>query len=93
MFTYIGEALGVHVLILVVEHALWQTKQKYEEADLIKITEDRINMEALDTLDPQIAWLIMKEFNMMIVATLSRLMGEQIAQQLASKLEESLREV
>ncbi len=90
MFTHIGEALGVHVMALVVEHALWQTKQKYQEAELITFSEDRVNMEAIDKLDPQKAELLFQEFHIMIIATLSRLLGEQIAQQLAGNLGKNL---
>ncbi len=90
MFAHIAEALGVHVMALVVEHALWQTRQKYQEADLIYFAEDRINVEALDSLDPDRAELIFHEFHMMVVATLSRLLGDQIAQRLAGNLEGSM---
>ncbi len=88
MFTHITEALGVHVMALVVEHALWQTKQKYQEADLITFIDDKIQLEALDNLDSDRARLITQEFQMMVVATLSRLLGEQIARQLTGDLQE-----
>ncbi|HBF40121.1 MAG TPA: hypothetical protein DDW50_22795, partial [Firmicutes bacterium] len=87
MFTSVGQAIGIHVLLLVMEHALWQTKQKYEEANLIRFSEESVSLEELGKIDRDKADLIAHEFVMAIVSTLSRLVGKQLAQQLTEQLQ------
>lgn len=86
IFESVGQAIGIHIMLLVVEHALWKTKQKYEEAALISFSEESICLEKLDDLEPEKAKLILKEFIMAIVSTLSRLVGIQLADKLTEQL-------
>jgi hypothetical protein len=92
MFTSVGQAIGIHVLLLVIEHALWQTKQKYEEASLIQFSEEGVSLDALDTIDSETANLVAHDFMMAIVATLGRLVGKQLAQQLTAQLQDEGKE-
>jgi hypothetical protein len=92
MFMSVGQAIGIHVLLLVIEHSLWQTKQKYEEAALIRFSEEGISLDALDTIDSEKANLVAHDFMMAIVATLGRLVGKQLAQQLTEQLQDGGKE-
>jgi hypothetical protein len=87
MFKAVGQAIGIHVLLLVIEHSLWQTKQKYEEAALIRFSEEGISMDNLDNIDSEKADLVAHDFIMEIVTTLGRLIGKQLAQQLTAQLQ------
>lgn len=86
MFDSVGKAIGIHVLLLVIEHAHWKTKQNYEEAELIHFSEKGVVLDGLDELEPARAKLVAHEFVMSVVATLSRLVGKQLAGQLTDQL-------
>jgi len=86
IFESVGQAIGIHVMLLVVEHALWKTKQKYEDAVLISFSEEGISLEKLEDLEPEKAKQILKEFIIAIVSTLSRLVGIQLADKLTEQL-------
>jgi hypothetical protein len=90
MFKTVGQSIGIHVMLLVVEHALWKTKQRYEEADLIKYSEDGIFLEGLKKLEPDKAKVLAHEFIMQVIASLGRLVGKQIAHQLIKQLHEEV---
>ncbi len=87
MFTSVGQAIGIHVLLLVIEHAHWKIKQKYDEAELIQFSEEGINLDRLDELEPARAKIVAYEFVMLVVATLGRLVGKQLACQLTEQLQ------
>lgn len=90
MFQSVSQAIGIHVMLLVLEHALWKTKYKYEEADFIQFSEEGICLEKLDALEPEKAQAVVFEFVMAIIATLGRLVGIQLAQQLTEQLQDKL---
>ncbi len=87
-FSSVGQAIGTHVMLLVVEHALWKARQKYEEAALIEFSEEGVSFDRLDKLDPDRSVQVVHEFVMSIVATLGRLVGIQLARQLTEQLQE-----
>ncbi|HUW64715.1 MAG TPA: hypothetical protein VMW83_08465 [Spirochaetia bacterium] len=86
MFLSVGQTIGIHVMLLVVEHALWKTRQKCEEAALVRYSEEGIFLEGLAQLEPENAKLVILEFVASIVATLERLIGAQLARQLTEQL-------
>lgn len=86
MFQSVSQAIGVHVVLLVLEHALWKTKYKYEEASLIHFSEEGISLDELKTVEPERSQAIMFEFVMAIIATLGHLVGAQLAHQLTEQL-------
>lgn len=88
MFTSVGQAIGIHVMLLVIEHAHWKTRQKYEEAELIHFSEEGITLDGLDQLEPARAKIVAYEFIMLVVATLGRLVGKQLALQLTEQLQD-----
>lgn len=85
-FCSVSGAIGIHVMLIVVEHALWSTKHKYEEADCIQLSEQGINFDALDELEEGIALAIAHELAITIIGTLGRLVGKQLARQLINDL-------
>lgn len=88
IFLKVGQAVGVHVVLLVIEHSLWKTRHKYADADLIRFSEEGIELEALAQLDSDKAEAIAEEFITMFVATLGRLVGKQLARQLIHQLDD-----
>lgn len=86
MHDTVGRIIGIHVLLLVVEHACWKTGQKYGEAAMISFSEAGISLERLEKLEPERAGLIAHDFFMAIVETLGRLVGSQMARQLMEQL-------
>ena len=87
VFQSVSQAIGIHVLLIVLEHALWQTKYKYEEADLIKFSEYGISLDGLDNLEPDKAQSVTYEFIMAVINTLERLVGMKLANQLTEQLQ------
>lgn len=88
MFDSVGKAIGIHVMLLVIEHAHWKIKQKYEEAELIHFSEEGIFLDGLDELEPARAKSVAHEFVMFVVTTLGRLVGKQLARQLTEQLQD-----
>lgn len=86
-FESVGQAIGIHVMLLVVERALWSTRHKYEEAAVITCSEEGVTLDGLDNLDPERAGLIAHFFMMSIIGTLGRLVGLQLAKQLTEQLQ------
>lgn len=87
LFLSVGQSIGIHVLLLIIEHAVWQTKQKNPDAALITYTETGISFDELaGNLDPVRAGQAAHELTMAIIATLGRLVGIQIANQLTQQL-------
>jgi hypothetical protein len=86
-FHAVSSAIGVHVMLIVVEHALWSTKAKYEEAACIGFSEEGIDFDALDRLEEDKAQTIAHELIMTIIGTLGRLVGKQLARQLTQDLQ------
>ncbi|HEY3316202.1 MAG TPA: hypothetical protein VGL40_13105 [Bacillota bacterium] len=85
----VGQAVGVHVLLLVFERALWMTKHTYEEASLIRFSEDGLSFDGLNAVPPERATLVAQEFVESVIATLSRLVGQPMALQLTRQLPET----
>ncbi len=86
IFHSVSEAIGVHVMLIVLERSLWKTKIKYPEAEKISFSEDGIVFDELDKFDPDKAEQITKEFILSIIETLGRLVGMQVAEKLTEKL-------
>ncbi|MCG9968350.1 hypothetical protein L9W92_09825 [Pelotomaculum terephthalicicum JT] len=86
IFQSVTQAIGIHAMLLVLEHARWKTRQQYEEAALIEFSEEGISLVRLEQLSPEKTEEIAHFFLMSIVATLGRLVGIQIASQLTEQL-------
>lgn len=86
MFDTVGEAVGIHVLLLITERAVWKTKEKYDEATLIKFSEEGIVLDQLQSIGEERTKLIVNEFILAFTATLGRLIGKQLVSQLMAQL-------
>lgn len=87
LFQSVGQSIGIHVLLLIIEHALWQAKQKNEDTALITYTEAGISFNELaENLDSARAEQAAHELIMGIITSLGRLVGIQIANQLTEQL-------
>lgn len=87
IFQSASYTIGVHVTLLVVERAVWKTKSKFEEANLISFSEDGICLDGLAQLNPELANKVIQEFLKAYVETLGRLVGKQLALQIAEQLQ------
>jgi hypothetical protein len=87
IFNSVGPTIGIHVMLLVFEHSLWLVKQKNEKAALIQFSEEGLFFDELEAIDSEEAQIICHDFLMAIVATLGRLVGKQLAQQLIEQLQ------
>lgn len=87
MFSSAGQAIGNQVMLLVVEHALWKVRYTHEEALLIHASEEGVSLERLSELDPDQARAVAHDLVVAIIATLGRLVGKQLANQLVEELE------
>ena len=86
-FTSVGQVIGIHVFVIVLEHALWKTQLKYEEAAMIEISEDGVSILELFEIEQDRAVLVAHEFLINIVDTLGHLVGKQLAKQLTEELQ------
>ena len=87
LFISVGQVVGIHVFIIVLERALWKTQLKYEEAVLIKISEDGVSIQELSEIEHDRATVVAHEFLINIVNTLGHLVGKQLAKQLTEELD------
>lgn len=85
-FARLSEAVGVHVMVLVGEYALWRAKHKFGDAALVTVSEEGFALDGLDSLPMERAQEIMDELLLAIVDTLGRLVGVQMAKELADQL-------
>lgn len=88
LYISVGQVVGAHVFTIVLEHALWKTQLKYEEAAMIEISEDGVSVEVLFEIEQDRADLIGNEFVLNIVFTLGNLVGKQLAEKLTQDLVE-----
>ena len=82
----LSEALGVHVSMVIVEHALWNTRQRYEEAALVDVNDVRADLAPLEAIEPSRALAVMRELERHIVAILGRLVGKRMAEQVVGQI-------
>lgn len=86
LFESVGETIGIQVFVIIFERALWKTELKYDEADLIKISEDGVELQELSKIQPERAVLVLTEFLNNIINTLVQLIGKQVVKQLTEGL-------
>jgi len=92
MFISTERALGIHITLLIIERTLWKVREKYEEASLISYSDEGIVLDKLNELnDSSKIKLITQDFISNFVDILSCLVGQQLANELTIKLEESRR--
>ena len=88
LFKSIGQAVGVHVFVVILERALWQTQLKYEEAAMIKISEHGVSIqEEMFVIDQDRADLLSHEFLINIINTMGNLVGKELVIKLTDELD------
>lgn len=90
--TSVGQAVGTHVLLLVVERSLWLTRHKHQEAARVTYSEAGVSLNGLSDLDQELAVRIAHDLVMTIVSTLGRLIGKQLAERIVEQLDDNHRE-
>lgn len=88
IYIQVEKSLGSHVLLLIIEHAQWKIKEKYEEAGLIQYSESGISLDGLNGIEPEKAEQIAHLFIMEIITSLGRLVGKEMAKKLTKYLDD-----
>lgn len=86
IFNSVKESVGTIVLLIILEHAQWKTKLKYQEASLIEYNEEGICIKELEKLHPEKAEIIIHEFISCIIFSLGRLIGLELASKITKDL-------
>jgi hypothetical protein len=86
LFVSVGQTVGIQVFVIIFERALWKTELKYDEAALIKVSDDGVELQELSKIEPDRAVLVLTEFLNNIVNTLVQLIGKQVVKQLTEEL-------
>ncbi len=86
LFLSVGQTVGIQVFVIIFERALWKTELMYEEAELIHVSEDGVELQELTRIAPDRAVLVLTEFLNNIVNTLVQLIGKQVVKQLTEGL-------
>ena len=79
--------VGMHAVLVLAQRALWLTKQKYDDAGAIKISEDGIFFDELEEMEAQQLKAIMEEFFGSLAGTLTRLIGKDIAKKITREID------
>lgn len=87
IYRAVGGAIGVHVMMMVVERSIWLMRSSHPEVALVTFDEEGISLRALSEAHPDEAGRVASSLILGIVATLGRLVGKQVAQQLTEQLE------
>jgi len=86
IFDRVGQAVGIHVMLIVVEHALWNIRLEYEKASAISFSEQGVSFNGLEGINSEEAAAIAHGFVMGVIDTLGRLVGKKLAHQLTLQL-------
>jgi hypothetical protein len=82
LFESVGQTIGIRVFVIIFERALWKTELKYDEANLIRVSEDGVDVQELSKIEPDRAILVLTEFLNNIIDTLVQLVGKEVVKQL-----------
>ena len=77
--------VGIHTVVVLVQRAVWLTREKYAQAEGIYCDEQGIILKNLANLEPLKFKLIVEEFIGSLVNILTRLVGEDIADKLTAE--------
>ncbi len=86
------DLVGVHAATVLVQRALWLTRDKYAEADSIIMRDDGIAFDLVsqDT-DPSQCKVAAEEFFSSLIGILTRLVGMEIAEKLNEDVDRLLK--
>ncbi len=79
--------VGIHTVVVLVERSLWQTRQKYAEAELISVSETGVSFEGLAGIETEQLKKILEDLFASLIDILTRLVGKEITQKLAEDLD------
>ena len=82
--------VGIHTVMVLTQRALWMTRQKYDEAELIHFDEDGFSFEELQIIDRERVKALVEEFISVLLGILAGLLGKEIAEKLAHEIDELL---
>lgn len=81
------DIVGIHTVKVLVQRSLWLTRQKYTEADLIRVTDEGILCDGLEGLEPSRYKQVMEDLFATLVDILTRLVGEEITKKIADGID------
>ncbi len=83
-----ADMIGVHAVLILTQQAVWMTRQKYAEAELITISDEGISFNELNGIDPGVIKMLAEEFIGSLISILTRLLGTDIAARLAREIQD-----
>ena len=82
-----ADMIGVHAVLILTQQAVWMTRQKYAEAELIMISDEGISFSEFKGIDRALVKGMAEEFISSLLSVLTRLLGTDIAARLAREIE------
>lgn len=82
------KVLGIHTVLVIVQRALWSTRQAYDEAALIVLGDDGVDFTELRSKSPDKALSIMEEFLASLTGIMTRLIGIEMSRKIAQEIDE-----
>ncbi len=79
--------VGIHTVMVLVQRSLWQTRQKYAEAELISVSEAGVSFDVLDGIETEQLKKIMEDLFASLIDILTRLLGEEITRKIAEDID------
>ncbi len=79
--------VGIHTVMVLVQRSLWQTRQKYAEAELFSVSETGVSFEALAGIETEQLKKIMEDLFASLIDILTRLVGKEITQKLTKDID------
>ena len=80
--------VGVHTVMVLVQRAVWLTRQKYVEAEMIGFSEAGISFDELQVVAPEQVRALVEEFISSLMGILTSLVGKEITQKLVQEIDE-----
>ena len=84
------DLVGIHTVMVMPQRALWMTRQKYGEAELIHFDEGGFSFKELEILDRERLKALVEEFVSTMLGILAGLLGKEFTEKLAHEIDELL---
>lgn len=86
VFDSVRSVLGINVMLIVLESALYKIRNQYPEASAIHFSENGIVLDEIEKLPTDKAIIIIEGFMQSVIDTMARLMGKKKVEAAAFQL-------
>jgi len=84
--------VGIHTVTVLVQRSLWITRQKYAEAELIRITEEGLSFTNLQQFDAVLVKKMLEDFFAALIEIMVRLVGKEMTEKITEGIDMFLAE-